>query len=65
MTSTKLLLVNGEQLEVDGGLEDVGKQLQNAARSSPGTLAWLTASGGEESIGVNPTHVLTVRPGDE
>jgi hypothetical protein len=65
MSSTKLLLINGDLLEVDGLIEDVSKQLQNAARSSPGTLALLTDATNDESVGVNPTHVVTVRPGDE
>jgi hypothetical protein len=65
MSSTRLLLVNSDQLEVDGLIDDVQKQLQNAARSSPGTLARLTETGSGESVGVNPEHVLTIRPGDE
>jgi hypothetical protein len=63
--STKLLLVTSEQLEVQEAIEDVEKRLQNAARSTPGTLAWLTDAGTEERVGVNPTHVMTLRPGDE
>ena len=39
---TRLLLSTGDQLDVAGALEEVEKPLQNAARSSPGTLARLT-----------------------
>jgi hypothetical protein len=63
--STKLLLVTSEQLEVQEAIEHVEKRLQNAARSTPGTLAWLTDAGTEEQVGVNPNHVMTLRPGDE
>ncbi len=65
MSSTRLLLVNGELLEVDGLIDDVLKQLQNAARSSPGTLALLKETASDEILGVNPVHVMTVRAGDE
>jgi hypothetical protein len=63
--ATKLLLITGERVEVEGAIEDVESRLQNAARSTPGTLAWLTAAGSDELVGVNPTHVVTLRPGDE
>ena len=65
MSTTKLLLVNGDLLEVTGSIDDVEKQLQNAVRSSPGTIARLTDAGSDEHVGVNPQHVITVRPGDE
>jgi hypothetical protein len=65
MPSTKLLLITGERVEVDGVVEHVEKQLQNAARSTPGTLAWLKEAGTEDSFALNPAHVVTLRPGDE
>ncbi len=65
MPTTRLLLTTGELLEVDGDSRDVDKSLQNAARSSPGTLAWVTEQGGGEEIAVNPAHVVTLRPGEE
>ncbi len=64
MPSTNVLLVTGDELEVQGAIEDVGKRLQDAVRSSPGTLAWLEGAGGE-SIAVNPAQVLTLRPGSD
>ena len=39
--STKLRLSTGESLEVAGTPDSAGKLLQDAVRSSPGTLAWL------------------------
>jgi hypothetical protein len=50
---------------VEGTLEDVAKLLQNAARSSPGTLAWLTEADSGESAGVNPVHVMVLTPARE
>jgi hypothetical protein len=47
-------------LEVAGTLEDVEKLLQNAVRSSPGTLARLQLAGSGEMVGVNPAQVVTV-----
>jgi hypothetical protein len=64
VATTKLLLVTGEQLEVEGTVEDAAKALENAARSSAGTLAWLKETATEEVLGVNPAQVVTVRTGD-
>ena len=61
MATTTILLATGEALEVSGELDDVAKQLENAARSSAGTLAWFELAGDAERFGVNPGHVVTVR----
>jgi hypothetical protein len=61
--STTLLLATGEALEVRGELEQVSKELENAARSSAGTLAWLEDAADGERFGVNPSHVVWVRRG--
>jgi hypothetical protein len=60
--STKLLLSTGDRLEVAGTVEDVEKPLQNASRSSPGTLAWLKDADSGEAICVNPVHVVLLAP---
>jgi len=65
MATTKLLLATGIELEVDGSVEDASKALENAARSSMGTLAWLTDATTQSQLGVNPAHVVTVTPGEE
>ena len=65
MPSAKLLLVTGELIEVDGLIEEIEKRLQNAARSTEGTLAWLQASTSGEAVGVNPAHVVMLTPGEE
>jgi hypothetical protein len=59
--SIDLLLSTGEHLPVRGTLVDVQKRLQDAVRSSPGSLALLTEATTGEQIGVNPAHVVTVR----
>jgi hypothetical protein len=59
--SSTLLLVTGEKLEVEGTPEEAAKALENAARSSAGTLAWLTETATGELLGVNPLQVVTVR----
>jgi hypothetical protein len=59
--SSALLLVTGERLEVKGNVEETAKALENAARSSSGTLAWLTDTATGEVLGVNPLQVVTVR----
>jgi hypothetical protein len=65
LPTTRLLLATGEKLEVEGESRDVDKRLQNAARSSPGTLAWMHDKVSDEEIAVNPAHVVTLRPGGD
>jgi hypothetical protein len=65
LATTTLLLATGQALEVSGELDEIAKQLENAARSSAGTLAWLELAAGAERFGVNPGHVVTIRQGPE
>lgn len=61
--TTTLLLATGETLEVAGPLEEIAKQLENAARSSAGTLAWFNQAQANERLGVNPAYVVLLRRG--
>jgi hypothetical protein len=56
-----ILLVTGERLDVEGSVEEAAKALENAARSSSGTLAWLQDAVTQETLGVNPLQVVSVR----
>jgi hypothetical protein len=64
MATTKLLLTTGDQLEVEASLDEVVKELENAARSSHGTLARLAEAETGEPVAVNASQVVAVRPGD-
>jgi hypothetical protein len=64
-STTKLLLTTGDQIEVEATVDEVIKELENAARSSHGTLARLKEPGSGELVAVNAAQVVTVRPGDE
>lgn len=63
MASTKILLVTGDELEVDATPDTVIKVLEDAARSSAGTLARLTQARTGEPIAVNASSVVAVRGG--
>ena len=65
MASTRLLLTTGEWLAVEGTTDDVTRRLEDASRSTTGTLAWLQDVEAGEPVGVSPSHVVLVRPGDE
>jgi hypothetical protein len=65
MPTTKIVLVTGERLEVEGQLADVVKVLENAARSGAGRLAWLTDAASGETMGINPAHFVTVVRGED
>jgi hypothetical protein len=64
MPTTRLLLIVGEQVEVEGSIEDVVKALENAARSSPGTFARLVEASTREPLCISPAKVVTIRQGD-
>jgi hypothetical protein len=61
---TRILLATGDQLEVDAPMDTVLKELENAARSSAGTLARLTQSDGSP-VAINAAQVVLVHPSEE
>jgi hypothetical protein len=63
VATTTLLLATGEALQVVGALDEVAKKLENATRSSAGTLAWLEIAADGERFGVNPAQVVWIRRG--
>ena len=54
----------GEWVEVEGATDDVSRQLEDASRSTTGTLAWLKELDGGAAVGISPSHVVLLRPGD-
>jgi hypothetical protein len=64
MATTKLILTTGDELVVDASLDEVVKELENAARSSVGTLARLKQAGTGERLAVNGAQVVAVQPLD-
>ena len=58
-STTFVTLTTGDRLEVAGTADDVGRTLQDAVRSSSGTLAWLQDADGD-TVGVNPVQVVLV-----
>lgn len=65
MADTTLLLATGQTLELSGAPEEVANQLENAARSSAGTMAWFVETSTGQRLGVNPGQVVSVRGGGE
>jgi hypothetical protein len=63
--TTRILLATGEQIGVEAPVDEVVKVIENAARSSAGTLARLTLAGRAEPVAINPAHVVMVREGDD
>ena len=57
----EIALVGGVSVVVDGTLEEVVRQLSDAARSGQSRLAWLSDVATGEQVGVNPAHVTLVR----
>jgi hypothetical protein len=61
--TTTLLLATGETLAVKGSVDKIAKALENARRSSPGTMAWFDEARADERLGLNPAHVVLIRRG--
>ena len=59
--TTRLLLVTGDEVEIDAPIDKVVKELEDASRSSAGTLARLTQAKTGEPIALNAAHVVAVR----
>ena len=64
VATTMILLVTGIEVEVDASLDKVVKVLEDASRSTAGTLARLTQAGTGDAIAINAAHVVAVRPGN-
>jgi hypothetical protein len=64
MRTTRVLLATGDRLEIDASLDEVVRELENAERSSAGTLARLTQAETGEPVALNAAHVVAVLPGD-
>ena len=64
MASTRLLLTTGEWVTVEGTPDHVSREIEDAARSTTGTLAWFKDVEDGQSVGLGPSHVVMVRPGD-
>ncbi len=61
---TRILLATGAEVEVDASVDEVVKALENAARSSAGTLAKLSESDSGDVIALNAAQVVLVRSSD-
>jgi hypothetical protein len=42
-------------------LEEVETKISDAARSGQSRLAWFTQYGSDESVGVNPAHIASLK----
>jgi hypothetical protein len=60
----ELRLLNGDLFTVEGALDQVERKLSDAARSGQSRLAWFTEYGTDESVGVNPAHVASLKLSD-
>jgi hypothetical protein len=61
MDHAEVRLVNGDVFTVEGTLEEVEKKLSDAARSGQSRLAWFNEYGTDASVGINPSHVATLK----
>ena len=64
MPHAEIRLGNGDVYTVEGTLNEVERNLSDAARSGHARLAWFKERGTAESIGINPAHVAALRGGE-
>jgi hypothetical protein len=64
MPYVEITLPSGDVFTVEGTLDGVEKGLSDAARSGQSRMAWFKERDGDDSIGVNPAHVVAVRVAD-
>ena len=53
--------MNGDTHAMEGTVEEAEKKLSDAARSGQSRLAWFAELGSGNSVGINPTHVASLR----
>jgi hypothetical protein len=61
---TEIRLLSGDVFTVEGNTDEVERALSDAARSGQSRLAWLAECDKGHPIGINPTHVIAVRPSE-
>lgn len=64
MSHSEITTLNGDVIGVEGSLGEVEKELSDAARSGSSRFAWFSDRGTGERIGVNPDHVVSLRPSE-
>jgi hypothetical protein len=64
MAHSEIKLADGDLLTVEGTLEEVERKLSDAARSGQSRLAWFTEHSTNDSVGINPAHVASLRLGE-
>jgi hypothetical protein len=57
----EIRLGNGDVYTVAGTLDDVEKDLSDAARSGQARLAWFKEHSTDDRVGINPTHVAALK----
>ena len=57
----EIRLVSGDVFTVEGTVEEVEKELSDAARSGQARLGWFKEQGTDDPVGVNPAHVIALR----
>lgn len=60
--ATEITIAGSESVIVGGSVEDVEKALSDAARSGQSRLAWFEELETGQPVGLNPAHVISLRP---
>jgi hypothetical protein len=60
--TTDVVVVGGERFRVRGKYDEVETKILNAARGSLMEMVWLIEDESGHSLGLNPEHVVALRP---
>jgi hypothetical protein len=64
VASCEIRLLNGDSFQLAVSIAEAEKTLSDAARSGQSRLAWFTQTVSGERVGINPTHVASLRVSD-
>jgi hypothetical protein len=64
VSHAEIRLLNGETVHAVGTLDEVEKELSDAARSGSSRFAWLTENDTGKQVRINPDHVVSLRLGE-
>jgi uncharacterized protein YndB with AHSA1/START domain len=60
--TTDVFVVGGERFRVRGTPDEVERKVLDAARGSLMVFVWLIEDASGQSLGLNPEHVVALRP---
>ena len=62
MANAEIHVLGGDTFRIEVSVDEAEKRLSDAARSGQSRLAWFDDLATGEPVGINPAHVVSLRP---